>query len=166
MITKNQTKIIAEAGKQELFIIREFDAPRELVFQAFIVPELLVQWMGPRNLTTKIETYDARSGGNWRYTSLDKDGNEYKFHGVFHEITAPERAIQTFEFEMMKGHVILDSSTFEPIAGGHRTKLTIHSVYQSVADRDGMVQSGMEGGINDGYERLDEILEKQMKEKS
>ena len=163
MLKKNQIQIIAEPGKQELFIIREFDAPRELVFQAFTDPELVVQWMGPRNLSMKIDYYDARDGGSWRYISSDPEGNEYAFRGVFHEIMAPERAIQTFEFEMMKGHVVLDSALFEPISGGHRTKLTIHSVYQSIDDRDGMVQSGMEGGLNDGYERLDEILATQMK---
>ncbi len=163
MLKKNPTQIIAEPEKQELFIIREFDAPRELVFNAFTDPQLLVQWMGPRNLTMKIEHFDARDGGSWRYISSDPEGNEFAFRGVFHEITAPERAIQTFEFEMMKGHVVLDSALFEPIAGGHRTKLTIHSVFQSVADRDGMVQSGMEGGLNEGYERLDGLLATQTK---
>lgn len=158
MLKKNPTQIIAEPEKQELFIIREFDAPRELVFNAFTDPQLVVQWMGPRNLTMKIEYFDARDGGSWRYISTDPDGNEFAFRGVFHEISKPERAIQTFEFEMMKGHVVLDTALFEPLAGGHRTKLTIHSVFQSIGDRDGMVQSGMEGGLNEGYERLDELL--------
>lgn len=162
MIIKNQTQIIAEEGKQELFIIREFDAPRELVFKAFTDPELVVEWMGPRNMKMTIESFDARDGGSWRYISSDEAGNEYAFRGVFHEINPPERAIQTFEFELIKGHVVLDSAQFEPIAGGHRTKLTIHSVFQSVDDRDGMVQSGMEGGLNEGYERLDELLATQV----
>src|SRR5689334_1131425 len=97
--TSNQTKVIAEPGKQELFIIREFDAPRDLVFKAFTDPKLLVQWVGPRELTMKIDKFNAKSGGNWRYTSSDSKGNEFGFHGVLHEVLAPERIIQTFEFE-------------------------------------------------------------------
>src|ERR1700730_2475361 len=113
MDKKNPTKIIGEPGKQEIFIFREFDAPRELVFKAYTDPSLLLRWLGPRNMTMKIEKFDARSGGEWRYVHTDPDGNAYGFHGVFHEITAPERAIQTFEFELIKGHCSLDTARFE-----------------------------------------------------
>lgn len=157
---KNKTIITAEPGKQELFIIREFDAPRELVFKAHTDPELFVQWMGPRSLTTTLETFEPASGGRWRFIQKDQDGNEYGFHGVFHEVS-PERTIQTFEFEGLpeSGHVALETMTLEALPNG-RTRLTAQSVFQSVSDRDSMIQSGMEQGVNEGYERFDELLEK------
>ena len=99
MSKKNQTTIIAEKGKQELFIIREFNAPRELVFRAFSEPELLLQWMGPDELEMKIEKLDNRSGGSYRFVHSDAAGDEYGFNGAIHEVTAPERMIRTFEFE-------------------------------------------------------------------
>jgi len=159
--TKNETKIIAEPGKQELFIIREFEAPRELVFKACTDPKLISQWMGPREFTMEIDKFDARTGGTWRYSSVGADGTAYGFHGCFHEITAPERAIQTFEFEGLpeKGHVSLETARFE-ILPGNRTKVTIQTVFQSVADRDGMMQAGMERGVHDSHARLDELFEK------
>jgi uncharacterized protein YndB with AHSA1/START domain len=147
-----------------MFIIREFDAPRELVFKAFTDPKLYVQWIGPRGLTTNLETFEPRNGGSWRYIQKDKHGNEYAFHGVNHEVLSPERIIGTFEFEGLpeKGHVILETARFEAMPG-NRTKLTSQSVFMSVADRDGMLQSGMEEGVNDSYDRLDELLEKMRK---
>jgi uncharacterized protein YndB with AHSA1/START domain len=153
---KNKTSVTAEPGKQELFITREFDAPRELVFKAHIDPELYVQWLGPHGYEMTLETFEPVSGGKYRYLHKDKEGNEYGFHGAFHEMT-PERMIQTFEFEGFPGHVSLDCMTLEALPG-NRTKATIHSVFQSVADRDGMVQAGMEKGVTEGYERLDDIL--------
>ncbi|SNQ61713.1 SRPBCC domain-containing protein [Candidatus Methanoperedens nitratireducens] len=96
----------------------------------------------------------------WRYIHKDKDGNEYAFHGVYHEVTAPERLIDTFEFEGLpeKGHVTLETAKFEALPGD-RTKLTAQVVFQSVADRDGMLQSDMEKGLNESYGRLDELLD-------
>lgn len=157
---KNQAVITAEPGKQELFITREFDAPQELVFKAHTDPELYVQWLGPRGYQMKLETFEPHSGGRYRFIQTDKDGNQYGFHGVFHEISE-ELMIQTFEFEGLpeRGHVTLDTMRLEKLPGD-RTRITIQSVFQSVADRDGMIQSGMERGLNEGYERLDEILEK------
>jgi uncharacterized protein YndB with AHSA1/START domain len=159
MSAKNQTKIIVEPGKQELFIIREFEAPRKLVFKAFTDPKLLVKWLGPRNLTMKIDKYESGSGGSWRFIHADKDGNEYGFHGICHEELVPERLIRTFEFEGLPetGHVTLETAKFEALPG-ERTRVTIQSVFQSVADRDGMVMSGMEKGVNEGHERLDELF--------
>ena len=128
MADKNTTTIIAEPGKQEMIITREFDAPRELVFKAFTDPELYVQWLGPRRLTMRLDTFEPRSGGRWRYLHKDQSGNEFGFHGVYHEVLAPERIIDTF--------------------------------FQSVADRDGMLQGGMEEGLHDSYKCLTELLEK------
>lgn len=158
MATKNKTTITAEPGKQELFITREFDAPRELVFKAHTDPNLYVQWVGPHGYEMTLEEFEPVSGGRWKFIHKDKEGNAYGFHGIFHDVSL-ERSIQTFEFDGAPGHVSLETLTLDELPDG-RTKLTAHSVYQSVSDRDGMIQSGMEKGVNEGYERLDEILGK------
>lgn len=163
MASKNQTQIIAEPGKQELFIIREFDAPRELVFEAFSDPELLVQWLGPRELTMRVDKLENKTHGSWRFVHIDSAGNEYGFNGVIHEVAEPERIIRTFEFEGLpeRGHVALEflELTSLPI---DRTKITIHSIYKSVMDRDGHIQSGMERGVVDSYNRLDDLIGKRI----
>ena len=158
MPSKNRVTVTAEPGKQELFITREFDAPRELVFKAHIDPKLYVQWLGPHGYEMILETFEPVSGGRYRYIHKDKDGNKYGFHGTFHEMSE-DLMIQTFEFEGLpeRGHVTLDIMRLESLPGG-RTKITIQSVFQSVSDRDGMVQAGMEKGVREGYERLDDIL--------
>ena len=153
---KNKTTVTAEPGKQELFIVREFDAPRELVYQAHIDPKLYVQWLGPHGYEMILKEFVPVSGGKYRYVHKDKEGNEYGFHGTFHAMTI-DSMIQTFEFDGYPGHVSMDCMTLEELPNG-RTRATIHSIFQSVADRDGIVQSGMEKGISEGYERLDEIL--------
>ncbi len=159
-MAKNDTNIMAEPGKQEILITREFEAPREIVFKAFTDPELYVQWIGPRGLTTIIETFEPRNGGSWRFIQKDQEGNEFAFHGVNHEVS-PKRIISTFEFEGLPepGHVLLDTLKLEELSG-NRTRLVEQSVFQSVEDRDGMMQSGMDEGVNESYERLDEVLEK------
>jgi uncharacterized protein YndB with AHSA1/START domain len=164
MSAKNKTTITADPGKQELFITREFEAPRELVFKAHTDPDLYIRWMGPRDLSTTLETFEPVSGGKWRFIQKDQAGNEFRFHGVNHDVTAPERIIGTFEFEGLpeSGHVILETTKFEALPDG-RTRVTTQSVFQSVQDRDGMVASGMESGVVDGHERLDEILEELQK---
>jgi uncharacterized protein YndB with AHSA1/START domain len=161
MASNNKTQIIAEPGKQEIFIIREFDAPRDLVFKAFSDKDILVQWVGPREMTMRYEKFEPQEGGSYRYVSGFPGGMEFGFHGVCHEFTKPERIIQTMEFEGLpeKGHVVLETSRFEELPGG-RTRFTVQSVFQSVADRDGMVASGMEHGVVDSYEKLDDWLEK------
>ena len=155
----NQTKISAEPGKQEIVITREFDAPRELVFKAVTDPNLIPQWWGPRYLSTEVDKMDVRPGGQWRFINRDAEGNVYAFHGIYHEILAPERIIDTFEFEGLPetGHVTLETMKLEALPGG-RTRLTVQSVFQSIEDRDGTLQSGMESGVNDTYNRLEELL--------
>jgi uncharacterized protein YndB with AHSA1/START domain len=157
----NKTKITAEPNRHDILITREFDAPRELVFKAFTDPELYVQWLGPRGLKMTLVKFEPKSGGSWRYTHKDEKGNEFGFHGVNHEVTFPERIIGTFEFEGMpeKGHVSLETMRLEELPGG-RTRITNLTVFQTVADRDGMLQSGMEKGLSESFERLDEMLEK------
>ncbi|HMG06985.1 MAG TPA: SRPBCC family protein [Mucilaginibacter sp.] len=160
---KNQTEIKAEAGKQELFITREFDAPRELVFKAFTDPELLVQWLGCESLTMKMERNGHGRGSSWRDIFTDPNGNEFGFHGVCHEQLAPEMIIRTFEFEGLPepGHVCLETVRLE-ILPGYRTKVAVQSVFQSIADRDGMLQSGMETGVFQAHDRLDGVLAKEL----
>ena len=166
MTKQNQTTITAEPGKQEIVIMREFDAPRELVFKTVMNPELVSQWWGPRYLSTIVDKMDVRPGGQWRFINRDAQGNEYAFHGVYHEVLAPERVIDTFEFEGLPetGHVTLETMKLEELPGG-RTRLVAQSVFQSVADRDATLQSGMESGIKDTYDRLEELLEKAKKER-
>jgi len=155
-----ETVITAEPGMPLITITREFDAPRDLVFRAHVDPELLVQWLGPRDLTTTIDRYDARDGGTWRYVQKDADGNEYGFHGVFHGTPSPEAIVQTFEFEGVPGHVMLDTTTLEQRDG--RTLMRTVSSFQSVEDRDGMIASGMEHGVRDSGDRLEELLARQL----
>ena len=160
-MAKSTTTITAEPGKQEIVITREFDAPRELVFKAFTDPNLIPQWWGPRYLSTEVDKIDVKPGGQWRFINRDAEGKEYGFHGVYHEILAPERIIDTFEFEGLPetGHVTLETVRLEALPEG-RTRLISQSVFQSVADRDGMLQGGMEEGVNDTYDRLEELLKK------
>lgn len=151
-----KTHLTAEPGKQELVITRIFDAPRDLVFKAYTDPELVPRWWGPRSYTTTVDTMDVRPGGTWRYLQRDAGGEEYGFHGVYHDVTPPERLIYTFEFEPMPGHVALETVTLEDLNG--RTKVTDRVVYQTVEDRDGTLQSGMEEGMNETMDRFADLL--------
>jgi len=155
----NVTTVKAEPGKQELFIYREFDAPRELVFKAMTDPKLLPRWVGPCDMKMRIDKFEPGSGGSWRFIHVDAKGNEFGFHGVCHEQLVPQRLIRTFEFEGLpeSGHVVLETARFEALPG-NRTKLTIQSVFQSVQDRDGMVMSGMERGVTESHQQLDALL--------
>jgi uncharacterized protein YndB with AHSA1/START domain len=150
--------LIAEPGKQEIIVTRTFDAPRDLVFKVATDPNLIPEWWGPRYLTTTVDRMDVRPGGSWRFIHRDPNGSEYGFHGVYHAIDAPERTVSTFEFEGMPGHVILETNTFTEQGG--KTLMTVQSVFQSVEDRDGMLNSGMESGETESYERLTELLKK------
>jgi uncharacterized protein YndB with AHSA1/START domain len=152
----SKTQIDAPAGVPFVDITREFDAPLELVRRAWTDPDLVKQWLGPRRFEMVIERWEPRAGGTYRYIHRDQAGNEFGFHGVFHS-NDPDNMVQTFEFEGMPGHVSLDKLALEDIGGG-RTRAQIHSVYQSLEDRDGMVQAGMGDGVNEGFERLDELL--------
>ena len=153
---KLKTEIIADPGMPQILINRGFEAPRELLFRAFTEPELLTQWLGPRNLTMQIDHFEVRDGGTWRYLHVEADGTEYGFHGVFHGTPSLDGIVQTFEFEGAPGHVALETMTFEEQDGG--TLVRQNSVFQSVAARDAMIESGMETGVTEGFERLDELI--------
>ena len=154
----NKTEIIAEPGKQELFIVREFDAPRELVFRAHTDKDIYIQWVGPRELKMTIDKWDCRDGGWFAYTH-EHEGQKYRFFGAYHEVAEPERIVGTFEFDGLpeRGHVILGVTTFEELPNG-RSKLVHQSIFRSVEDRDGMIAAGMERGVNDGYDKLDSLF--------
>ncbi|MFD6097795.1 SRPBCC family protein [Nocardiopsis flavescens] len=149
-------EIIAEPGRQDIVVKRHFDAPRDVVFRAMTEPEHLASWWGLASSETVIDRADARTGGSWRFVEK-AGGEEYGFHGVYHEVTAPGRIVQTFEFEGMPGHVAMETLTLEEAPDG-RTLYTNVSLYQSVEDRDGMVASGMETGLGQSLDALDELL--------
>lgn len=151
-----KSTVKAEPGSYEIVMTRTYDAPRELVFKVSTDPELIPQWWGPAYLTTVVDKMDVRPGGQWRFVQHDPDGNEYAFRGVYHDIEAPSRFVQTFEWEGMPGHVILETYTYEDVGG--KTKVTTQSVFQSVEDRDGMLASGMEEGSKELMDRLEELL--------
>lgn len=151
------TKITAPAGIPFIDIEREFAAPRALVYRAYVDPELLKQWLGPRKYVMEVEVWEPRDGGRWRFIHRDAK-NAYGFHGVFHGPQTEERMLQTFEFEGAPGHVSLEALEF--IERDGRTLVRNHAVYQSIEARDAMIESGMEEGMNDGFDRLDELLER------
>jgi len=154
--THRETQIVADPDVPLVRIVREFDAAPEKVFRAHTDPELLARWMGPRNLEMTIDHYDCRTGGSYRYVH-SRDGEDYGFHGSFHEVRPNELIVQTFTFEGMPDGVALEKMVLEDLGNG-RTRLTATSLVDSFADRDAFVASGMETGVVQGYERLDEIL--------
>jgi uncharacterized protein YndB with AHSA1/START domain len=154
--TTTETEFVIKPGTNEMTMTRVFDAPRELVFKAMTDPNLIARWWGPRDHWSKVDKMDVRSGGSWRFINGDSAGHEYGFHGVYHLVDAPERVVQTFEFEGVPGHVALETMRLEDLGG--KTRLVQQSVFQSGEDRDGMVQSGMQKGATETNDRLAELL--------
>jgi uncharacterized protein YndB with AHSA1/START domain len=157
--TQNPTTITAQPGTPFLEIVREFDAPPELVFRAHVDPELVVQWLGPRDLTAHVEEWDARSGGGYRFlhTGTDEHPVHAWFHGVFHTVEQNEIIIRTFEWDGAPNEVCLETLRFEDLGDG-RSRLTGTSVFPSVAAQEAAVASGMTHGIYDSMDRLAELL--------
>jgi uncharacterized protein YndB with AHSA1/START domain len=153
---RNETTVAADPSLPTIVVTREFEAQLGRVFRAYTDPELVVQWLGPRRLTMRIEEYDARTHGSYRFLHIDADGTEYGFHGAFHEVRQDERIVQTFTWDGEPDGVSLDTAVFEDLGG--RTRVTTTSVVDSMEARDGILASGMEGGLTEGYERLDELL--------
>lgn len=152
----NAVTITAPEGVPFIDIVREFDAPVAALFRAHAEPELVRQWLGPHGYQMDIERWDFTTGGGYRYVHKDGKGGEYTFNGVFHVVRENEFAIQTFEFEGYPDVVALESITFTDLGDG-RARLTIHSVYPALEARDGMVASGMETGLTEGYQRLEKL---------
>ncbi|WP_229073430.1 SRPBCC family protein [Actinoplanes sp. DH11] len=139
-------------------ITRDFDATPEQLFRAHTDPELFVQWNGPDSVANKIDYWEARTGGSWRYVSSrvgDTSGEEFAFHGCFHEVR-PGLIVQTFTWEGMPDAVSLETLRFEDLGDG-RTRLHAQSLCDSFEGRDGWLQSGMEVGVNEGYARLEQL---------
>ncbi len=152
----HQTEIIADADVPLIRITREFDAPPEKVFRAHTDPDLVVQWLGPQSTEMRIDHYDCRTGGSYRYIHVS-DGTEYGFRGCFHEVRPSELIVQTFTFEGEPDGVALERLVLEDLGGG-RTRLAATSLVESFETRDAVLASGMEYGVRESYERLDELL--------
>jgi uncharacterized protein YndB with AHSA1/START domain len=155
MSTIAEAKIEADPNVPIIRIIREFAGTPEQLFRAHTDPELFAQWIGPSSLTTRIEEWDARSGGSWRFVST-RDGEEYAFRGCFHEV-GPDRIVQTFTYEGDPDGVALETLWFEDLGNG-RTRLRTQSLVDSFDGRDAWLKSGMEVGVNEGYAKLEEML--------
>jgi uncharacterized protein YndB with AHSA1/START domain len=155
-VTSSATTKVTLPSDKEILVTREFDAPREVVFKAMTDPKLIPQWWGPRSDKTTVDKMDVRPGGAWRFVSTGPNGT-YAFRGEYREIVPSEKIVQTFEFEPMAGHISVDTATLTDLPGG-RTLFTSRSVFSSKEDRDGMIQSGMESGLRETYDRFDEVL--------
>jgi uncharacterized protein YndB with AHSA1/START domain len=156
-MTTPETTFVAEPGSHEATTSAVIAAPVDAVWRAYVEPDLFARWWGPAELTSKIERLEPVAGGSWRVVHIDPDGNEYAFRGVYHDVVPHERVTFTFEFEGMPGHVCLETHTFEAVDGG--TKLTQHAVFQSIADRDGMAESGMEQHAPVAMAQLQEVAQ-------
>ena len=159
MTTTTGTRIDLGTDLPTIVITREFDAPPSKVFRAHTDPDLVRQWLGPRGLEMTVDRWDCRTGGEYRYIH-SRDGEEYAFHGSFHEVRPEQLIVQTFTFEGMPDSVALEKLVLEDLGDG-RTRLVATSLGDSFEARDAMVASGMEQGIVEGYERLDEVLAEQ-----
>jgi uncharacterized protein YndB with AHSA1/START domain len=157
MMSKNN--LVVDREELAFTMSRVFDAPRELVWKACTDPDLIPQWWGPRYLTTTVDKMELKVGGVWRYIQKDAEGNEYAFNGVYKVIEPPERLAYTFEFEPMAGHISTDTITLEELPDG-KTKITTRTTFDTIEDLEGMLQSGMEGGAVETWDRLEELLVK------
>ena len=149
---------VTTPSDREIRIERVFAAPRDRVFAVYTDPQLIPEWYGPRGTTTIVDTMDVRSGGDWRFVMRSSDGSESAFRGTYREVSPPERIVQTFEWEGMPGYISLETATFEDL--GDRTKVVTTALFYTTEERDGMLGSGMEHGMNETYARLDELLER------
>jgi uncharacterized protein YndB with AHSA1/START domain len=154
--TASRAATVTTPTDREIHIERVFDGPRELVFATMTDPKFIPEWWGPRGTTATVDQMDVRAGGSWRFVIDNGDGTETAFRGTYREVTPPERMVQTFEWEGMPGHISVETAVFEDL--GDRTKITTTSVFHTTEERDGMLGSGMEGGMNETFERLDELL--------
>jgi uncharacterized protein YndB with AHSA1/START domain len=152
-----QTTIEADPNLPTIRIIRDFDAPPEKVFRAWIDRDLVVQWLGPKSTEMRIDAWEARTGGNYRYVVLQNGEEVAAFYGSFHEVRPSERLVQTFTWEGMPDGVSLETMTFEDLGNG-RTRTIGLSVVENLDARDAIMASGMDVGVNEGYEKLDALL--------
>ena len=156
----NKRTVTAAPDAQSIAFSREFEAPATRVFEAHVDPELVARWTGPAGTSVTMRIWEPRTGGAWSYvvrgTSERGTGGEWGFHGSFHEVTAPSRIVQTFEFEGNPGHPNLESLTFVDLGDG-RSRIDGLSTFQSVEDRDAML-ADMDSGMDENFDRLEELL--------
>ena len=155
----SKDNLVVDRDKRAIIMSRVFDAPRELVWRVVTDPALIPEWWGPRSTKTVVDKMDVRVGGVWRYIHYDGEGNEMGFNGVYKEITPPERITYTFEFEPMAGNIALETITLEEMPAG-KTKIITSTVYDSMETVEAVIQSGMEGGASESWDRLEELLVK------
>ena len=155
--TQHETAIVADPDLPVITIVREFDAPPSDVFRAHVDPDIFRQWCGPRSTEMRIEHWDARTGGAWRYAAWRQGEEIARFFGSFHEVREPDRIVQTFTYEGGGDGVSLETLRLEELPGG-RTRLTGVSVVDTMELRDIIMNSGMLVGVVEGYERLDALL--------
>lgn len=155
-MTPTPTTIEADPKVPLVRIVRDFAATPDQVFRAHTDPELVVRWLGPRDITMVVDRWDCRTGGSYRYLHT-REGEEYGFHGCFHEVRPSSLIVQTFTFEGFPDGVALERVTFEDLGGG-RTRLSASSLVDSFEGRDAFLASGMEQGVDEGYASLDELL--------
>ncbi len=153
---KNDPLTVTLPSDREIVMTRTFDAPRRFVFEALSKCEHLKHWWGPRRYELVKCDRDFRPGGKWRFVQRSADGEEYAFRGEIREIVPNERVVQTFEWEGLPGHISVETMTLTDKDG--KTTWTTRSVFDSVEDRDGTLQSGMEDGANETMDRLEEYL--------
>jgi len=151
---EQETKINAEDGKQELVITREFDLPLELLFKAYVEPDIVEQWMG-----TKVLKLESKKHGSYQFETTDAQGNKYGFNGVIHEFVPNRKITRTFEMENTPFGVQLEFYEFERLTDD-TSKLTMHVIYESVAHRDQMLQLPFAQGINMAHNRIQDIVSK------
>jgi len=153
--TAKRAKVTTPA-EREIRAEREFDAPRERVFAAFTDPDAISEWWGLKESATIVDRMDARTGGDWRFIERNADGSETAFRGTYREVTPPERIVWTFEWEGMPGYVSVDTVEFEDL--GDRTRVIARTIFHTPEERDTMLEQGMEKGMNESYEQLDDLL--------
>jgi uncharacterized protein YndB with AHSA1/START domain len=158
--TMSKNNLVVERDKLQFTMSRVFNAPRDIVWKVCNSAAHIPNWWGPRRYATIVDKMDFRVGGAWRFINRDADGNEFAFNGIYKVIDPPKRLTYTFEFEPMPGHISTDDITFEEVPGG-KTRLFVRTTFTSLEDLDGMLQSGMEAGATETWDRLEELVAKE-----
>jgi uncharacterized protein YndB with AHSA1/START domain len=160
-----KNNLVVERENLAFTMSRSFDAPRELVWKVVTDPELVPQWWGFRTSQTIVDKMELRVGGAWRYIEIDQEGNQHAFSGVYKEIVPPERLVYTFEYEPLPGHISTDTITLEELPEG-KTLIQSRTTFDTLEDLDGMIQSGMEVGATETWDRLEELLAREKETQS